>query len=116
MFRKTIVLLNLRSNILQQRHNSTDVGFIGIGNMGTRMATNMINKGLKLKVYDIDSAAARSVKGATVVNSPKEAAQDVKVVITMLPDSSVVRESVRGKDGIVEGNFTNSLKKMATDS
>lgn len=95
--------------LFTERHNSTDVGFVGIGNMGTRMATNMINKGLKLKVFDIDSAAAKGVKGATAVNSPKEAAQGAKIVITMLPDSSIVREAVSGKDGILEGIDKNGL-------
>ncbi|XP_022913884.1 3-hydroxyisobutyrate dehydrogenase, mitochondrial [Onthophagus taurus] len=109
MFRRTILLFNLRSNLLHQRNQSTDVGFIGIGNMGARMATNMIQKGLKLKVFDVVPNAAKSVAGATVCSSPKEAAQGCKVVITMLPDGGIVKETLEGKNGIMEGIDKNGL-------
>lgn len=109
MLRRTVVLLNLRANVLQQRNKSTDVGFIGLGNMGSRMANNMLQKGLSVKVYDIIPDAAKNVQGATVCATPKEAAKESKVVITMLPDGGIVRDTVKGKNGIIEGIDKNAL-------
>lgn len=71
--------------------------------MGAKMAGHMISKGSKLKVYDVTKEAAKSVKGAVVCNTPAEASQDVDVVITMLPDGNVVKETLLQNDGIMKG-------------
>lgn len=70
------------------------VGFIGLGNMGSRMAANLMKAGHRLTVNDVSAAAAKDLvaKGARFVNTPREAAQDVDAVITMLPSSPHVRE------------------------
>jgi len=104
MFQKRFVLLlKTHKNIFQQRNLSADVGFIGIGNMGARMATNLIKKGRKVKVYDTAKVAAQSVTGAHVCSTPKEAATDVDFVITMLPEGSIVRNVLTAEDGILKG-------------
>lgn len=82
---------------------SDTVAFIGLGNMGSRMSNNMIKKGTKLRVFDVMPAAAQSIQGATVCKTPAEAASGASVVITMLPDGSVVKDAVMGKNGILEG-------------
>lgn len=68
------------------------VGFIGLGNMGNHMASNLMKKGHKLNVYDIVPAAGEALraKGATVSTSPGDVAKDADFVITMLPNNDIV--------------------------
>ena len=79
------------------------VGFIGLGTMGHPMALNLLKAGFSLKVYDIMPAAVQSLaeSGASPAASARDAARDVQVVITMLPDSPHVEEAVAGADGIL---------------
>jgi len=72
------------------RHASDKVGFIGLGNMGGPMATNLLKKGcLDLVVYDVsaDSVARLTAEGATAAASPAEAAIECDRIVTMLPNS-----------------------------
>lgn len=88
---------------------SGTVAFIGLGNMGARMSKNMIKKGAKLRVYDVLPSAAQSIQGAEVCKSPAEAATGASVVITMLPDGSIVKDAVMGENGILKGISKGSL-------
>lgn len=106
--KRVILLVRSTHKHLQQRYKS-DVGFIGIGNMGQRMATNLVKKGRSVKVFDTSKAAAQSVTGAKVCSSPQEAATDVDFVITMLPEGEIVKEVLTAKDGILKGINKNTL-------
>ncbi|XP_023016510.1 3-hydroxyisobutyrate dehydrogenase, mitochondrial [Leptinotarsa decemlineata] len=86
-----------------QTRNSSNVAFIGLGQMGKRMAANLISKGQSLKVYDTVPAAAASVKGAQQCGSAEEAAKDANIVITMLPNGDIVKETLLGEKGILKG-------------
>lgn len=81
------------------------IGFIGLGIMGKPMAKNLLKAGYSLTVYDINPAAMVELvaAGATAAASPREAASQVPVVITMLPNSPQVREAVMGANGVLEG-------------
>ena len=70
------------------------VAFIGLGNMGSRMAANLIKRGHALTVFDVAPAAARALEaqGARAAASPGEAARGADAVVTMLPSSPHVRE------------------------
>ncbi|ODM92026.1 3-hydroxyisobutyrate dehydrogenase, mitochondrial [Orchesella cincta] len=63
------------------------IGFIGLGNMGTHMARNLMVKGHSLVVYDIQSASTVHLEklGARVVPTPAEVASEATRIITMLP-------------------------------
>ncbi len=81
----------------------TTVGFIGLGNMGRPMASNLVRKGFSLVVYDVltppvDAVAGLGARGAKGV---PEVAQSSDVVITMLPDSAVVEEVITGANGVL---------------
>jgi 2-hydroxy-3-oxopropionate reductase len=80
------------------------IGFIGLGIMGKPMAKNLINAGHSLKVFDIVKEFVDIVVGygATPTNSPKEAADNVDIVITMLPNSPHVYQAVCGENGVLE--------------
>ena len=62
------------------------IGFIGLGNMGAPMARNLLNHGHTLQAFDLNAAALRELaeRGATACTSPKAAAANVELVITML--------------------------------
>ena len=78
------------------------VGFIGVGNMGSLMARNLIRAGHSLKVYDLSEEAVNFViqSGAKAASSVKDAAGGVDFVITMLPVGADVRKVFLG-DGII---------------
>jgi 3-hydroxyisobutyrate dehydrogenase-like beta-hydroxyacid dehydrogenase len=83
-----------------------NIGFIGLGVMGSRMLRHLINGGHQATIFDIDSAAATRLStesGAKVAASPREGAAAAKVVLTMLPNGDVVREVTLGKNGLAEG-------------
>jgi 3-hydroxyisobutyrate dehydrogenase len=77
------------------------VGFVGVGNMGKRMAANLVKAGFPLVVRDADrSAQERFVTehGGEPATGRRSFVQ-AGVVVTMLPDGAAVREAVLGWDG-----------------
>ena len=66
-----------------------DIGFIGLGRMGSAMARNLA--GAPHAVTGFDSAGT-TVDGVQVASSPAEAAEGRDVIITMLPNATAVRE------------------------
>ncbi|MFH0259247.1 sulfolactaldehyde 3-reductase [Vibrio barjaei] len=81
------------------------VGFIGLGQMGSPMAANLIKGGHSLRVFDIsETAVAKMVElGATAATSPADAASDAEFVITMLPNGALVKSTLFGDCGVTEG-------------
>jgi 3-hydroxyisobutyrate dehydrogenase-like beta-hydroxyacid dehydrogenase len=80
-------------------------GFIGLGTMGAPMARNLLAKGHQLVVCDVvpASVAALVAAGAASAGTPREVAERVDFVITMLPDSPDVDRVATGPDGILMG-------------
>jgi 3-hydroxyisobutyrate dehydrogenase len=77
------------------------IGFVGVGNMGKRMALNLAKAGFSLVVRDKDPAAERhfvAAHGGEPATSPESFAA-AAVVVTMLPDGAAVREAVLGWHG-----------------
>lgn len=68
------------------------VGFIGLGNMGSAIARNLIKAGHSLSVYNRTRSRAEEFKplGATIAESPSAAAVGAEVLITMLADDRAV--------------------------
>jgi 3-hydroxyisobutyrate dehydrogenase len=77
---------------------TTQVAFIGLGNMGGPMAANLVKAGLKVTVFDLMPQAVESLTqlGALSAKSANEAAKDADVVITMLPAGKHVRNLYLG--------------------
>lgn len=75
-----------------QRH--LNVGFIGLGQMGSRMAQNLIKAEHSLLVHDAMPGACDDAvsAGAKIAQSPKEIASSCDVVVTMLRSGDQVRE------------------------
>jgi 3-hydroxyisobutyrate dehydrogenase-like beta-hydroxyacid dehydrogenase len=86
------------------------VGFIGLGNMGSGMAVNLLKDGHALAVYNRTPAKAEALvaEGATLAKTPREAARG-DVAITMLADDAAVESVVFGAEGVLAGLKTLSI-------
>jgi len=80
-----------------------NIAFIGLGNMGSAMATNLLKAGHTLTVYNRSRARADALKplGARVTATPGEAAAGAEVAITMLADDHALESVVLGQ-GLAE--------------
>lgn len=78
------------------------IGFVGIGNMGAPMVRCLVKSGHAVTIFDASAAAtapfATEAK-VTVAPSLASLAEACSIVITMLPDSRIVRRVVLGADG-----------------
>jgi len=72
----------------------TSIAFLGLGNMGTPMAGNLVNAGYTVRGFDPVPVAreAAAAKGVDVVADGADAVRDADVVITMLPNGTLVKE------------------------
>ncbi|MAF54169.1 MAG: 3-hydroxyisobutyrate dehydrogenase [Chloroflexi bacterium] len=81
------------------------VGFIGLGIMGSSMATNAIKGGFDLVVHDIrrEAAIPHLEAGAVWADTPRQVAEQCEVIFTSLPGPVEVEAVVLGGDGVIEG-------------
>src|SRR5215475_2368131 len=77
------------------------IGFIGLGNMGEPMATNIAKVGFDLTVYDIRPEPLRALEklGAKVARSPQEVGERCDIIETIVVNDAQVEEVLLGKDG-----------------
>ena len=80
------------------------VGFIGLGNVGGKLAGSLLRNNFDLTVRDLDKNLTQSFKdlGATVVNSAKELAEQVDLIITCLPSPKICAEVMEAEDGVIK--------------
>ena len=80
-----------------------DVAFIGLGNMGGPMATNLIKAGHSVTVFDLSQAACDQLQeaGASVASTAAEAAAGMDYVISMLPAGKHVATTYLGDNGLL---------------
>ena len=73
-----------------------NIGFIGLGQMGSGMARNLIKAGHKLTIYNRTRSRAEELNqmGAKIVAGPADAASDAEALITMLADDRAVEETI----------------------
>jgi len=81
------------------------VGFIGLGTMGARMAANLQQAGYKLVVNDLrkDAAAPHLGAGAIWADSPRALAEQSDVILTSLPEPPDVEKVALADDGLLAG-------------
>ena len=79
------------------------VGFVGLGTMGGRMATNLQKAGYKVIVHDLhrQSASHHLQAGAEWAGSPRELAQKADVIFSSLPEPADVEAVATGPDGLL---------------
>jgi 3-hydroxyisobutyrate dehydrogenase-like beta-hydroxyacid dehydrogenase len=92
------------------------VGFIGVGNMGGRLARRLIAAGYDLTIFDTspDALQAFAKLGALPADSPAAVASACEVVITCLPTPAVVYAVALGENGIVAGSRVRIFIDMST--
>ena len=80
------------------------IGFIGLGIMGSRMATNLQKHGCSLVVFNRTRAKAEPLLGpcGTFADSPAKLAQQVDVLFTMLADPGAVEQAALGDNGFLD--------------
>ena len=89
------------------------IGFIGIGAMGTPMATNLSKAGYKLVIYDADPKRAQALAATReieVADSPAAIGGMCGTVITMLPDGKIVRKVLCGENDNYKDCVASTLK------
>ncbi len=87
------------------------IGFIGLGNVGGKLANNLIKSRYKLIVRDLDAKLSKKFKkkGAVIANSPKELAENSDIVITCLPSPKACSKVMTAKNGVLEGLSKNKI-------
>ncbi len=78
------------------------IGFIGLGNLGTPIAENLLEHHKDLAVYNrtIEKTKPFKEKGAVVCSSVKELASACDIVITMVSNDAVIKQITDWEDGI----------------
>jgi len=82
------------------------IGFIGLGVMGAPMAGHLARAGHPLTLLDANADTARDLAatlGAKAAVTPAEVAARSDIVITMLPNGSVVQQVALGEQGLLQG-------------
>ena len=87
------------------------VGFIGLGNVGGKLAGSLLKNKFNLTVRDLEERLTKKFKnkGAMVANSPKELAEKVDLIITCLPSPEVCAKVMESKDGVINGLSENKI-------
>ena len=87
------------------------VGFIGLGNVGGKLAGSLLRNNFDLTVRDLDKNLTQSFKdlGAKVANSAKELAEQVDLIITCLPSPKICAEVMEAEDGVISGLTENKI-------
>jgi len=82
-----------------------NIGFAGLGIMGSAMAANLVKAGFSVTVWNrsMDKTAPLAAMGAAVAVSPRRLAEQCDVVITMLADPLAVKFVRDGAEGIIAG-------------
>jgi 3-hydroxyisobutyrate dehydrogenase-like beta-hydroxyacid dehydrogenase len=91
-------------------------GFIGLGNMGTPMASRLLDAGHTLTVYDVraDAIAPLVAKGARAAASAAAVASAAETVFVSLPTPAIVRAVALGPDGVASGNRVRTFVDLST--
>ena len=81
-----------------------NIGFIGLGTMGTPMAQHLMAAGHTLFVYTLGKIAAPiASSAATACASARDVAQHSDIVFTMVPDTPDVEAALFGENGVAAG-------------
>jgi 2-hydroxy-3-oxopropionate reductase len=97
------------------------IGFVGLGIMGKPMVRNLVAAGWEVVVHNRSQGAVDELAGESnaviPADSPRAVADQVSMVVTMLPDSPDVEAVVFGDNGLLEGmNSGDLLVDMSTIS
>jgi 3-hydroxyisobutyrate dehydrogenase-like beta-hydroxyacid dehydrogenase len=81
------------------------LGFIGLGNMGSRIAMRLLDHGYQLEVHDLDAARGQAIaaRGGIVAKNIPELARTSDVLLSCLTNDEAVQSVYTGPEGIFAG-------------
>ena len=87
------------------------IGFIGLGNVGGKLAASLLRNKFDLTVQDLETKLTENFKkkGAKVNNSAKNLAELSDIIITCLPSPEVCSEVMESREGIIQGLSKNKI-------
>ena len=87
------------------------IGFVGLGNVGGKLAKSLLRNKFDLTVRDLDKNLTELFKneGAKVANTSKELAEQVDLIITCLPSPIICAKVMESEDGIINGLSKNKI-------
>jgi 3-hydroxyisobutyrate dehydrogenase len=87
------------------------IGFIGLGNVGGKLAASLLRNKFDLTVRDIETKLTNDLKnkGAKVSNSAKELAEQTDLIITCLPSTKICAEVMESPEGVINGLSKNKI-------
>ena len=87
------------------------IGFIGLGNVGGKLAGSLIRNNFDVTVREIDESLTNEFKklGAKIAKSPKELAEKSDLIITSLPSPEVSAQVMENEDGVLNGLSENKI-------
>jgi len=87
------------------------IGFIGLGNVGGKLAGSLLRNKFDLTVKDLDKKIEKNFvnKGAKIANTVKELAENTDLIITCLPSPEVCAEVMETNDGVINGLSKNKI-------
>ena len=87
------------------------IGFIGLGNVGGKLAGSLLRNKFDLTVRDLDENLTENLKnlGAKVASSAKELTEQVDLIITCLPSPKICADVMEGENGVLEGITQNKI-------
>jgi len=111
----------------------TNVGIVGTGMLGESVGLHLMDVGYNVIVFNRTNEKTKILKekGARVVDTPKQVAENSDIVITVVKDANAVNEVIFGENGIMEGkhngmciadmstvnpNATREISKQVTES
>ena len=83
----------------------TTVGIVGTGMLGEAVGLHLMDVGYKVIVFNRTKEKTKKLekKGARILDSPKQVAENSELVITIVKDAKAVREVIFGDSGIIDG-------------
>ena len=95
----------------EQKSADTKIGFIGLGNVGAKLAGSLLRNKTHLWVRDLNKDAAQSLieAGACWADSPKQMAEQCDIVITCLPSPAISAAVMEADDGVLAGLTTGKV-------
>ena len=87
------------------------IGFIGLGNVGGKLANSLLRNKFDLTVRDVEKNLTNDFKskGAKVSNSAKELAEQTDLIITCLPSPEICAEVMESDEGVINGLSKNKI-------
>ena len=81
------------------------IGFVGLGNVGGKLAGSVLRHGFELHVLDLDTTLVDDFvgRGAVAASSPRELAESCDLIITCLPNPAASADVVEGPQGLLDG-------------